>query len=76
MDIKYVEKLESVIKAMLAPVKDIPFNLVIESLYSQKVIEFDRDNKRHVHMLEDLKKVADIALKMINKKGIQSSRVN
>ncbi len=76
MDKKYVEKLENVIKAMLAPVKDIPFNLVIESLYDQKVIEFDWKKEKHVSMLEDLKKVADIAFTMINKKGIQSRRVN
>ncbi len=76
MDKKYVQKLENVIKAMLAPVRDIPFNLVIESLYDQKVIEFDRKNEKHISMLEDLKKVADLASAMINKKGIQSRRVN
>ncbi len=35
-DEKYISKLENVIKQMLAPLKEIPFNLVIESLTGKK----------------------------------------
>ena len=43
-DEKYISKLENVIKQMLTPLKDIPFNLVIESLTGKKVIPFDFNN--------------------------------
>lgn len=76
MNQNYVDKLENVIKAMLNPLRDIPFNLVIESVYDQKVIEFDWEKKEHIKMLEDLKIVAQNAFMMINKKGIRSKRVN
>jgi hypothetical protein len=38
---EYTKRLENVIKQMLQPLKDIPFNLVIESMTGKKVISFD-----------------------------------
>ena len=37
-DQKYVAQLENVVKQMLNPLKDIPFNLIIETLTGKKVI--------------------------------------
>lgn len=72
----YVGRLENVIKQMLTPLKDIPFNLVIESLTGRKVIPFDFKNNEDEKLLEVLKKVAIIAGKEINKNGIESKRPN
>ena len=36
---EYIKKLENVIKQMLQPLKDIPFNLVIETMTGKKVID-------------------------------------
>ena len=43
----YIKKLENVIKQMLKPLRDIPFNLVIETITGKKVISFDFNNKEH-----------------------------
>ncbi len=58
MDKEYTKRLENVIKQMLTPLKDIPFNLVIESLTGKKVIPFDYKNNEDLELLETLKKAA------------------
>ncbi|HCJ66236.1 MAG TPA: hypothetical protein DHV62_02640 [Elusimicrobia bacterium] len=75
-DEKYVSKLENVIKQMLTPLKDIPFNLVIEHLTGKKVIPFNANNPEDEELLEVLKKVALKAGKKINEDGIISARAN
>lgn len=72
----YTYRLENVIKQMLTPLKDIPFNLVIESLTGKKVISFDFNNKEDKKLLEILKKVAVLAGRKINVNGIESRRAN
>jgi hypothetical protein len=75
-DKEYVNRLENVIKQMLTPLKDIPFNLVIESLTGKKVIPFDFKNSEDTKLLELLKNVAVLGGKEINKNGIESRRPN
>lgn len=75
-DKDYVIRLENVIKQMLTPLKDIPFNLVIESLTGKKVIPFDFKNTEDKEILAILKRVAVLAGKEINKNGIESRRPN
>ena len=75
-DERYISKLENVIKQMLAPLKDIPFNLVIEHLTGKKVIPFDPNNQEDKELLEVLKTVALKAGKKINENGIISARAN
>lgn len=72
----YVWRLENVIKQMLTPLKDIPFNLVIECLTGKKVIPFDFKNHEDRELLEILKEVAIVGGKEINKSGIKSRRPN
>jgi len=72
----YTKRLENVIKQMLKPLKDIPFNLVIESMTGKKVISFNFRKKVHKEVLELLKKSAINAGKRINKTGILRSRPN
>lgn len=74
---EYVEKLEGVIKEMIAPIKNIPLKLVLESISGKKVIAFDKDNSQHTKLLEKLKKAAQIACQSINNAGgILSVRAN
>lgn len=75
-DENYVYRLENVIKQMLTPLKDIPFNLVIEQLSGKKVIPFDFNNHEDRELLKILKEVAIVGGKEINKNGIRSSRAN
>jgi hypothetical protein len=76
MNDDYVKRLENVIKQMLHPLKDIPFNIVIEALTGKKVISFDFGIKEHAELLELLKKAATSAGKEINKTGILRPRPN
>lgn len=75
-DNEYVKKLENVIKQFLIPLKNIPFNLVIESLSGKKVIPFDFYNEEDNSLLDILKKVALDAGRQINQEGIKSKRPN
>lgn len=73
---EYIKKLENVIKQMLQPLKDIPFNLVIETMTGKKVISFDFTKKDHQEVLKLLKQSALNAGKEINKTGILRPRPN
>ncbi len=72
----YIKKLENVIKQMLQPLKDIPFNLVIEAMTGKKVISFDFSRQEHKKVLDLLEESAINAGKEINKDGILRPRPN
>lgn len=73
---EYVKKLENVIKQMIQPIKDIPFNLVIEALTNKCVIRFDDNNEEHKKVLNTLIEIGRRSLSEINKKGIIRNRPN
>lgn len=75
-DEKYISRLEDVIKQMLQPLKDIPFNLVIETMTGKRVISFDFKNADHQKILDLLKQAALTAGREINKAGILRPRPN
>jgi len=73
---EYIKKLENIIKQMLLPLKDIPFNLVIEAMTGKKVLSFDFTKQEHQEVLGLLKQSAVNAGKEINKAGILRPRPN
>lgn len=73
---EYTKRLENIIKRMLKPLKDIPFNLVIEAMTGKKVLSFDFTIQDHQEVLELLKQSAMNAAKGINETGILRSRPN
>ncbi len=75
-DKDYIDRLENVIRQMLTPVKNIPFNLVIESLTGKKVIPFDFEDSDDRELLNILREVAVVGGEEINKNGIESRRPN
>ena len=75
-DKEYINRLETIIKCMLQPLKDVPFNLVIEAISGKKVISFDNSVQDHKEVLKLLKTAAVNAGKEINKTGISRSRPN
>ncbi len=72
----YTKKLENVIKQMLQPLKNIPFNLVMEAMTGKKVISFDFTRSDHRDVLEFLKQSVLKTGKDINKTGILRQRSN
>jgi hypothetical protein len=75
-DKDYIGRLENIVRQMLIPLKDIPFNLVIESLTGKRVIPFDLKESNDRELLDILRKVALAAGREINKYGIESRRPN
>lgn len=73
---EYTKRLESIIKQMLQPLKEIPFNLVLETMTGRKVISFDFAKPEHNNILELLKEAALKAGYEINKTGILRPRPN
>jgi len=73
---EYTKRLENIIKQMLQPLKDIPFNLVIEAMTGKKVLSFDFTRPDHQEVLKLLKQAALNAGKEINKTGILRPRPN
>ncbi|MEW6558566.1 MAG: hypothetical protein AB1349_14650 [Elusimicrobiota bacterium] len=76
MNNDYTKRLEIVVKQMLQPLKDIPFNLVIESLTGKKVLRFNNESKDHQKVLDLLRQAAISAGKKVNKTGILRPRPN
>lgn len=75
-NIEYCNNLERVIKSMLTPLKNVPFNLVIESLCNNKVIRFNKRNAKDIELLETLIESIKKSCEDINKNGILKKRVN
>lgn len=75
-EIDYTKRLENVIKQMLNPLKDIPFNLVIETMTGKKVLSFDFKKDENKEILKLLCMSAEYAGKEINKNGILRTRPN
>ncbi|OPX91608.1 MAG: hypothetical protein A4E53_00684 [Pelotomaculum sp. PtaB.Bin104] len=75
-DEEYTKKLEDVIKQMLQPLRNVPFNLVIENICGCKVTPFIRKDIKDKAVLKKLIKVAKITGKTVNQKGIKRSRPN
>jgi hypothetical protein len=73
---EYTKKLENVIRQIIQPIKDIPFNLVIEALTNKRVIRFDDNNDEHKKALNTLIEIGRISVAVINKKGIIRNRPN
>jgi len=73
---EYTKKLENIIKQMLQPLKDIPFNIVIVAMTCKKVISFDFAKTEHQQVLKLLKQAALRAGSEINETGILRPRPN
>jgi len=73
---EYTKRLENIIKQMLQPLKDIPFNLVIEAMTGKKVLSFNFAKPDHQEVLKLLKQASLNAGKEINKTGILRPRPN
>jgi len=65
-----------VIKQMIQPLKNVPFNLVIEVLSGHRVIFFDENNPEHKEVLQVLEEVGEIAGRNIKNTGIKRARPN
>lgn len=68
------EILRNVIKQMLNPIKDIPLNLVIESISDNKVLKFEKNIQRKLTKI--LKNVAEETIKVLQSEPIKSNRIN
>lgn len=70
------KRLENVIKQMLSPIKNIPLDLIINSISGCDVLIFDKKNEKHQDLLRNIEKAIKFAINEINKNGIKSNRPN
>lgn len=74
---EYIKRLENVIKQMMQPLKNVPFNIVIEAMTGKRVIPFDpAENPDHKKVLDLLRQTALKAGREINRVGIIRLRPN
>ena len=52
---QYTKNLEELVKQIIKPLKKVPFNLIIESIYNKKVLPFDQSFPQNKTLLENLK---------------------
>jgi len=75
-DEEYIKKLEAIVGRYLEPLRDIPFSLVIKSVFGFQVLPFDLKHKENEKLLDLLKQAANIAGKKARKEGIIARRAN
>jgi len=74
---QYTKNLEELVKQIIKPLKKVPFNLIIESIYNKKVLPFDQLNPKNKTLFINLQKTSETTGKEVNKTGgITSKRVN
>ena len=73
---EYTENLENIIKQMLAPLRKVPFGLVVDSLANHKIISFDKNDVKDIAVLQKLSEIAVLAGQEVNKSGIFRPRPN
>ncbi len=76
MDDKYVKDLEATLQKFMAPLKDIPFSVVVKVLSGFSVVPFDKGSKEDKVLLNKLIKGMQIATKKANATGIFTNRPN
>jgi hypothetical protein len=72
----YYKNLENIIKQMLMPLRDIPFNLVIEAISGKSVLPFEKDNPKDIQLLNELINVSFETCNNVNIRGIRRPRPN
>lgn len=73
----YIANLESLVKQIIKPLKKIPLNLIVESVFKTKILPFDLTKIENQTLLSDLERVAQIAGNEVNVSGgIKSKRPN
>jgi len=72
----YIKQLEETISKFLAPIKGIPFPLVIKVLTSFEVLVFDIAVDKNKKLLEKLSKAAQSAAQKAFEEGIFTNRPN
>jgi len=74
---KYIKGLETIIRQMLKPIKNIPFDVVIRAMTGYEVIAFDKNKREDKALLENLSKAAEItAQEVVKVGGIKRPRPN
>lgn len=64
------EQLKAIIRQMLQPLRNLPLDIIIESICGRTILAYDG------HAKDEIEKIVDIAAQEINKDGIQSKRPN
>lgn len=75
-DEKYVRDLKETISKFMAPLKNVPFPIVINAISGYSVVPFNKDDTADEILLEKLVKAMKKATKAANRTGIFANRPN
>jgi len=64
------ERLRKVVSQMLKPLRDIPLDIVVESICGHRILQYDGEER------EELIKAVDLAGQEINRVGVKAKRPN
>jgi len=73
---EYIRELESFLKKMMEPIKDLPFSILINGLYGHKVLPFEVNDEQVKTVIPKLKEACLLACKNAFEKGIIAKRIN
>lgn len=76
IDERYVKDLEDTLSKFLAPLRDIPFPIVIKAISGHSVISFNRSDNADVALLERLSEAMQKATNTAHRVGIFTNRPN
>lgn len=76
VDEKYVKDLEETISKFMAPLKNLPFPIVIKAISGYSVVPFNQNDKKDKTLLDKLVKALGKATKTANQTGIFTNRPN
>lgn len=73
---EYIQQLEETISKFMEPMKDIPFHLIIKSVYGSEVKKLELEGPKDKELINKLEKVSDLAARNAKEDGIFRSRPN
>lgn len=71
-----IEELEKLLAALMQPMKNIPFRVVIRAMSNHRLIPFDETNTQDQALLKELTRAIRICAENLERDGIESRRVN
>lgn len=73
---EYIDNLEDALSKFMKPINDIPFEIVIKSVYGNRVKKFDLSTEKNQDLLNKLEEAAEIAVEKATEEEIFRSRPN
>lgn len=75
-DSEKIKMLQSVIRKMLSPIKDVPLDVIISSFTGKEVIKIDFENEKDIRLIDKVKESAKFVFNDLKNNPIEKNRPN